>query len=80
MENVYTGSILLLPFDFTPRDCLDCRGQLLQIHDHQQLFVLLGTRFGGDGKTTFGLPNMNPPNREMRYVIVMNGVFPPHSA
>lgn len=80
MDDMYLGSIVLLPFTFVPRGFADCHGQLLAINDHQQLFALLGNRFGGDGKTTFALPTLPAPDRELRYCIAMEGIFPPHSA
>lgn len=80
MNDIYLGSILLLPFTFAPRGFADCHGQVLRINDHQQLYALLGNRFGGDGVTSFALPNLSPPDREMRYCIAMEGAYPSKSA
>lgn len=44
--------------NFAPRAWALCQGQLLAINSNQALFSLLGTTFGGDGRTTFGLPDM----------------------
>lgn len=45
-------------FGFAPKGWAQCNGQLLQINQNQALFSLLGTMYGGDGKTTFALPNL----------------------
>jgi microcystin-dependent protein len=52
-------------------------GQLLQISSNTALFSLLGTTYGGDGRTTFALPNLGPaaPNL-LTYSICMQGIFP----
>ena len=55
----YIGEIRLFGGNFEPRDWAFCRGQLLSIAQHSALFTILGTRYGGDGKTTFGLPNLS---------------------
>jgi microcystin-dependent protein len=47
-----------MPFGFAPRGWAMCNGQLLPINQNQALFSLLGTNFGGDGRTTFALPNL----------------------
>ena len=54
----YLGEIRLLPYNFAPRNWAECKGQLLPIKDYKTLFSLLGTTFGGDGRTTFGLPDL----------------------
>src|SRR6202166_5079925 len=48
----------LLPSDFQRRGWALCNGQLLPINQNQALFSLLGTTYGGDGRVTFGLPNL----------------------
>ncbi|MEM9260551.1 MAG: tail fiber protein, partial [Bacteroidota bacterium] len=45
-------------WNFAPRGTAECNGQLLPIAENQALFSLLGTNFGGDGRTTFGLPDL----------------------
>ncbi|WP_449404428.1 phage tail protein [Halpernia frigidisoli] len=45
-------------FTFAPNGWLDCNGQLLPISQYSALFSLLGTQYGGDGRTNFALPNM----------------------
>jgi microcystin-dependent protein len=51
--------VKLFAGNFAPRGWLLCQGQLLPISQYQALFSLLGTTYGGDGKTTFALPNLN---------------------
>ena len=54
----YTGEMRLVAFGFAPRGWARCDGQLLPINQNQALFSLLGTMYGGDGRTTFALPDM----------------------
>lgn len=58
MVNPYLGQIALVGFSFAPRSWATCSGQLLPIAQNQALFSLLGTAFGGDGRTTFALPDL----------------------
>ncbi|WP_156254147.1 phage tail protein [Pseudactinotalea terrae] len=55
---VYLGTIQLFGFSFAPRGWAICNGQLLSIAQNSALFSLLGTYYGGDGQTTFGLPDL----------------------
>lgn len=52
------GQIQIFGFNFPPRGWAFCDGQLLPISQYQALFSLLGTTFGGDGRTTFALPDL----------------------
>jgi microcystin-dependent protein len=54
----YLGELRLLAFLFAPDGWLLCNGQQLAINTNQPLFSLLGTRFGGNGQTTFALPDL----------------------
>ena len=54
----YIGAMMLVPYNFAPVNFMFCQGQLLRISQYTALFSLLGTNFGGDGKSTFGLPNL----------------------
>ncbi len=56
--DAYIGDIMIVGFNFCPRGWALADGQLLPISQNQALFSLLGTQFGGDGRTTFGLPDM----------------------
>jgi microcystin-dependent protein len=53
----YLGEVRLIAFDFAPHGWQFCHGQLLPINQNQALFSLLGTTFGGNGITTFALPD-----------------------
>jgi len=55
---VFLGSLLLVPYNFAPAGWALCNGQLLQISQNQALLSLLGTTYGGDGVTTFALPDL----------------------
>lgn len=57
MSQPYIGEIQLYAFPFAPRNWAFCAGQLLSISQNTALFSLLGTAYGGDGRSTFGLPN-----------------------
>ncbi len=54
----FIGQIKLFAFNFNPKFHAYCNGQLLNIASNAALFSLLGTTFGGNGTTTFGLPNL----------------------
>ena len=55
----FVGEIILAAFNFAPRGYARCDGQLLPISQNTALFSLLGTTYGGDGKSTFALPSLN---------------------
>jgi microcystin-dependent protein len=54
----FVAEIRIFPFNFAPKGWAFCDGQLLPITQNTALFSLLGTTYGGDGKTTFALPNL----------------------
>jgi microcystin-dependent protein len=54
----FIGEIRIFPYTFAPRDWTECNGQLLSISQNPALFSLLGTIYGGNGQTNFGLPNL----------------------
>ncbi len=54
----YLGQMILVPYNFCPRGWSAADGQLLSIAQNSALFSLLGTIYGGDGRTTFGLPDL----------------------
>ncbi|HKP62287.1 MAG TPA: tail fiber protein [Polyangiales bacterium] len=58
MADPWLGEIKLLPFDFVPRSYAACDGALMSIAQNTALFTLLGTTYGGDGRTTFALPDL----------------------
>jgi microcystin-dependent protein len=56
--NPFIGQILMVGFNFAPTGWALCNGQLLSIAQNTALFSLLGTTYGGDGVSTFALPNL----------------------
>ena len=54
----FVGEIRIFPFNFAPVGWAQCRGQLLPISQNTALFALLGTYYGGDGRSTFALPDL----------------------
>jgi len=57
MSNAFIGEIRIFGFPFAPRDWMFCDGQLLSISQYTALFSIIGTYYGGNGQTTFELPN-----------------------
>ena len=58
MSDPYLGQIILFAGNFAPRGWAFCNGQILQIGPNTALFSILGTTYGGDGQTTFALPDL----------------------
>jgi microcystin-dependent protein len=58
MSSPYVGEIRMFAGSFAPAGWMTCDGQLLPISEYDTLFNLIGTTYGGDGQTTFGLPNV----------------------
>jgi microcystin-dependent protein len=57
-EEPYIGEIRMFSFGYSPKYWLPCEGQLLKIEQSLALFSLIGTAYGGNGSTTFGLPDL----------------------
>jgi microcystin-dependent protein len=57
MSDPFIGEIRMVGFNFAPRGWASCQGQIMSIQQNSALFALLGTTYGGNGQTTFGLPN-----------------------
>jgi microcystin-dependent protein len=57
-QEAYIGDIKIVAFNFAPRNWALCDGQLLPINQNQSLYSILGTTYGGDGRTTFALPDL----------------------
>jgi microcystin-dependent protein len=76
------GEIKLFAGNFAPYLWSFCNGETLSIVDNQALFSILGTQYGGDGRTTFQLPNLAPLKETdggevpIRYVICLQGLYP----
>jgi microcystin-dependent protein len=59
MSDQFVAEIRVFPFNFAPTGWATCDGQLIPISQNTALFSLLGTTYGGDGKSTFALPNID---------------------
>ena len=76
------GVIKLFAGNFAPRNWAVCDGQTLPISENQALFSILGTQYGGDGRTTFQLPKLAPVKETdggetpIRYIICLQGIYP----
>ena len=68
---VFIGILQLYPYTFTPLGYMSCEGQTLSISQYQTLYALIGSTYGGDGRTTFALPNLKgaEPLPQMKYYI-----------
>jgi len=66
MSEPFIAEIRIVGFNFPPRGWATCDGQILPINQNQSLFSLLGTNYGGDGRTTFALPDLR--GRSARHV------------
>lgn len=58
MAEPFLGQLLVVPYNFAPRGWAFCQGQIISIAQNTALFSLLGTTFGGNGQTTFALPDL----------------------
>ena len=58
MADPFVAEIRIFPFNFAPKGWAFCDGQLMPLSQNTTLFSLLGTTYGGDGKSTFALPNL----------------------
>jgi microcystin-dependent protein len=58
MADPFVAEVRIFPFNFAPKGWAFCNGQLLPLSQNTALFALLGTIYGGDGKSTFALPNL----------------------
>lgn len=82
----YLGSVGLFAGNFCPAGTLDADGRLVSIAENDVLFNLYGTTYGGDGETTFALPDMRgkapvPVGLEgtdygLRYCVMISGIYP----
>jgi microcystin-dependent protein len=62
MSEPFLGEIKIISWNFPPKGWAFCNGTLLPINQNQALFSILGTTYGGDGRITFGLPNLQGRN------------------
>ncbi len=72
------GHILLFPYNFVPQGFMLCNGATLNITQNSALFSLIGNKFGGNGSTTFMLPNLANTSAVagMEYYIATMGIYP----
>ena len=74
------GTIKLFAGSFCPDGYLYCDGQEISITSNLVLYNVIGTRYGGDGKTTFAIPKLNTDsdNTGVKYIIFVSGIYPSH--
>jgi microcystin-dependent protein len=76
------GDIMCFAFPFTPSGWFECNGQSLDVTSYQALFSLIGFTFGGNGTTTFCVPNLSGASRTngiMKFYIAYEGIYPSRS-
>lgn len=85
----YVGQILLFGTNYCPTGTIAASGQILPINQNTELYSLFGTTYGGDGQTTFGLPDLRTkdangqpigpglPGAGMLHCVVERGYYPP---
>jgi microcystin-dependent protein len=72
------GVIKLFTGTYIPQGFMECNGQLLRISGNEALYSIIGGTYGGDIRSnTFALPKLTPPNEFMKYMICVQGVYPP---
>ena len=72
------GEVKYFGGNFAPRTWAFCQGQLLPIAQNDALFSILGTTYGGDGRTTFALPKIEDLNG-CKAIIALEGIYPSRS-
>lgn len=80
MDEDYIGVIKLWAGYHCPRNFMFCEGQTLSIKDHEALFSLIGTSYGGDGHTYFKLPDLRPKSDVSAYKLRNPSVFRSHES
>jgi len=76
MSEPLIGQLALVPYGFAPDGWAVCNGQFIPIQQNTALFSLLGTRFGGDGRSNFALPTLEGPAENLHWVIALRGIYP----
>lgn len=77
----FIGTIILFPNTFVPNGWAACNGQELSISRYTAVYSILGTTYGGNGTTTFALPNLPTVKDvdgkgESQYIICLEGIYP----
>ena len=78
MAQPYIGEIRMFAGNFAPDGWMFCSGQLLPISEYETLFQLIGTTYGGDGQSTFALPDLRgriPIHQGNSFVLAETGVL-----
>lgn len=77
----FVGEVSMFAGNFAPRGWAFCEGQSVSVQQNAALFAILGTTYGGDGKTNFKLPDLRKQANRLgvKYIIAIQGVFPPRS-
>ena len=82
MGDAFLGEVRAMPYEYVPQGWAPCNGQLMQPSSNPALFSLLGDIYGGDGKTSFALPNIPPLQGKqgtLQYCIAVQGTYPPRA-
>jgi microcystin-dependent protein len=84
MSDPFVGEVRAMGFTFAPQGWAPCQGQMLPISNNTALFSLLGTKFGGDGRSVFALPTLAGLPAQgsapaLNYYIAVQGIYPPPS-
>jgi len=83
--DAYMGEVFVTAATYCPRNTAEAAGQSLPISQNQALFSIMGTTYGGDGRSTFNLPDLRAaaPSHarggSTKYCIVLNGTYPPRN-
>jgi microcystin-dependent protein len=75
----YVGEVRLFSFDRVPQGWLECNGQTLQVAEHASLFSMIGTKYGGNGMSTFCLPKLDSIGQsqgKVKFYISIDGEYP----
>jgi len=77
-DEPYIGTVCTTAASYCPEQYLPAEGQLLQIRQHEVLFSVIGTRYGGDGQTTFALPDLRNKQGQasLTSCIAVKGLYP----
>ena len=78
MSEPFIAEIRIFAGNFAPRGWAFCDGQLLPVSNNTALFSLIGTTYGGDGRTTFALPKIEDLNG-CKAIIALEGIYPSRS-
>ena len=74
----FIGEVKYFAGNFAPRGWVFCQGQMMEIASNMSLYSIIGTRFGGDGRTTMALPKIEDLNG-CKAIIALEGIYPSRS-